>query len=265
MKALSVRGLTVGYGARPVLRGVDLDVAAGELVGLVGPNGAGKSTLLRCLAALQRAGAGRVELDGVELLAMRPREVARHLAVVPQTCSPAFPVPVAHFVGLGRYAHERFFGGPTPHDREVVDRCLRELLLQPFADRSIDALSGGEFRRVLLAQALAQEPEVLLLDEPVQQLDLLHQLEVMEFARRFVRSEGRAGIVVLHELDLAARFCDRLALLHDGRVLATGAPEQVLTAANLRLAYGVEVALGRCAATGTMTVVPTAAARGARE
>lgn len=260
MNRLLVRGLTMGYGERQVLRDVDLDVVPGELVGLVGPNGAGKSSLLRCIAGLHHARAGQVKLDGQELPKLGARAIAQRLAVVPQTCVPALPVSVAHFVGLGRYAHERFFGEPTQHDEEVVERCLAELALQPFADRAIDALSGGEFRRVLIAQALTQEPSLLLLDEPVQQLDLLHQLEVMEFARAFTRRPGKAGLVVLHELNLAARFCDRVVLLHGGKVLAHGTPEDVFTTAHLRQAYGVEAVLGRCPGTGSLLITPVAAA-----
>jgi iron complex transport system ATP-binding protein len=260
MNRLLVRGLAMGYGERQVLRDIDLDVVAGELVGLVGPNGAGKSSLLRCLAGMHPVATGTVELDGEVLAKLGARAIAQRLAVVPQTCVPALPISVAQFVGMGRYARERFFGGPTPHDEAVVQRCLGDLALQAFADRAIDALSGGEFRRVLIAQALTQEPGLLLLDEPVQQLDLLHQLEVMEFARAFTRRPGQAGLVVLHELNLAARFCDRVVLLHGGKALAHGTPAEVFTVANLRHTYGVEVVLGRCPSTGALLITPVAAA-----
>ena len=255
---LSARGVEVAYGERRVLRSVDLEVAPGTLVGLIGPNGAGKSTLLRCLAGLQAFAGGQVAIDGDDLRTLSPRRAAQRIAVVPQTCFPAFPVRVDQFVGMGRFAHERFFGGPTRRDRDVVARCLAELGITGLADRPVDALSGGEFRRVLIAQALAQEADVLLLDEPVQQLDLLHQIEVMEFARTFARRPGHAGVVVLHELGLAARYCDPVVLLGDGGVLASGSPEAVLTKANLRRAYGVEAAIGRCQVTGALTIVPVA-------
>jgi len=243
------------YGKAPLLEDVTLDVAEGELVGLVGPNGAGKSTLLKCLYGALRPRSGRVVLLDRDLHGMHAVEIARVLAVVPQACSPAFPVSVAYFVGMGRFSRERFLGGPTEHDREVVHRCLEDLGLGDLADRPLDELSGGEFRRVLIAQALAQEPRVLLFDEPVQQLDLLHQLEVMEFARRFARRGGTAGVVVLHDLGLAARYCDRLALLHEGRILASGAPAAVLTPGNLRRAYGVETSVRPCPETGIPQVI----------
>jgi iron complex transport system ATP-binding protein len=252
--------VSFAFGTRPILDGVSLDAPEGRLVGLVGPNGAGKSTLLRCMYGALRPGGGRILLDGRDLGSLTRREIARVVGVVPQSCTPTFPVSVAQFVGMGRYARERFLGGPTPEDHAVVRRCLGEMGLAPLADRPVDELSGGEFRRVLIAQALAQEPGVLLFDEPVQQLDLRHQLEVMEFARAFTRRGGTAGVVVLHDLGLAARFCDSLVLLHRGRILAAGPAEDVLTPSHLREAYEVEASVQRCPATGAIQIVPLAAA-----
>src|SRR5205085_9620638 len=168
------------------------------------------------------------------------------LAVVPQSTNPALPVSVSYFVGLGRFAREPFLGGPTGEDRRAVRRALEEMALVELASRPIDELSGGEMRRVLSAQALAQEPRVLLLDEPVQQLDLLHRLSVMEFARAFTRRGGTAGVVVLHDLSLAARYCDTLVLLDRGRVVASGPPHVVLTRENLASVYGVESSIEPC-------------------
>jgi len=250
--------LAFSWGRKPVLDGVSLDVPEGALVGLVGPNGAGKSTLLRCLYGALRPQRGHVLVDGTDLRALRPAQVARVLGVVPQSSSPVFAVSVAYFVGMGRFAREPFLGGPTAGDRAVVARCLEEMGLSALAERPIDELSGGEFRRVLIAQALAQEPRVLLFDEPVQQLDLLHQLQVMEFARSFTRRGGTAGLIVLHDLGLAARYCDVLALLHEGRILASGPAEEVLRPEILRTAYGVETSIERSRTTGVWHVVPLA-------
>lgn len=255
---LRARDLAFGYGAHGVLDGVSLDVPQGSLVGLVGPNGAGKSTLLRCLCGALRPRRGRVELEGAELARMRPAEIARRIAVVPQASDPAFPVTVEYFVGMGRFAREPFLGGPTAHDRDVVRRCLAEMRVEHLATRAVHRLSGGEFRRVLIAQALAQEPRLLLLDEPVQQLDLLHQLEVMTFARAFTRRGGTAGVIVLHDLSLASRWCDAVVLLHRGRVLAAGPPREVLTVERLREAYEVETSVTRCDVTGALRIVPIA-------
>jgi len=253
---LAADGVRFGYGGRPVVDGVTLEVPEGRLLGLVGPNGAGKSTLLRCLYGAHRLASGAVRVDDVDIATLSRREIARRIAVVPQNCAPAFAVRVDEFVGMGRFAREPLFGGPTKSDWAVVARCLAEMGLADLAERPVDELSGGEFRRVLVAQALAQEPSVILFDEPVQQLDLLHLLEVMEFAKAFSRRGGTSGVIVLHDLGLAARYCDTIALLHDGRITAIGTPDEVLTVANVRGAYGVEAAVQRCPATGALQVVP---------
>lgn len=258
---LAVEDVAFGYGRKMIIDGVSLEVTEGSLTGLVGPNGAGKSTLLRCMYGVLRPARGRVLLDDRSVSTLGRREIARLLGVVPQSCTPTFPVSVEQFVGMGRYARERFLGGATGEDARVVRSCLAELGIVELAPRPVDELSGGEFRRVLIAQALAQEPRILLFDEPVQQLDLLHQLEVMDFARSFTRRPGASGVVVLHDLGLAARYCDRLALLHDGRILASGTAREVLTASNLRTAYGVDAVVRECPETGALEVIPLAPAR----
>lgn len=255
---IRVDDLSFGYERKNVLESVSLDVPASTLFGVVGPNGSGKSTLLKLLAGLLRPASGAVAVGDRAVASLSRAEAARLIGVVPQSCTPTFPVSVELFVGLGRYARESLFGGASADDRLVVARSLEELGITELAARLVDELSGGEFRRVLIAQALAQEPSVLLFDEPVQQLDLRHQLEVMAIARRFSKQEGRTGVVVLHELGLAARFCDRLALLHGGRVLAVGTPREVLTAENLRTAYGVEAVVRDCAETGALDVIAVA-------
>ncbi|MCB9914276.1 MAG: ABC transporter ATP-binding protein [Planctomycetes bacterium] len=260
---LAAHEVRCGYGAQDVLRGVSLELREGELYGLVGPNGAGKSTLLRCLYGAQPLSGGEVVLGERPLPRWGRRAIARVLGVVPQRSNPAFPVAVRHFVGMGRFAREPLLGGPTREDERAVDACLAELGLVALADRAVDELSGGEFRRVLIAQALAQEPAVLLFDEPVQQLDLKHQLEVMEFARAFARRAGASALIVLHDLGLAARYCDRLGVLHAGHLVAEGPPDATLTVELLRRVWGVEASLERSPATGALHVVPLREARDA--
>lgn len=257
---LAAREISFAYGRQLVLDDVSIDVREGELLGIIGPNGAGKSTLLRCLYGSIRPQKGGVMLDQRTLSEESRREIARVIGVVPQRCDITFPVSVTHFVGLGRFAREAWLGGPSDTDRAVVRACLAEMRLEHLAERPVDALSGGEFRRVLIAQALAQEPRILLFDEPVQQLDLLHQLEVMEFARAFTRRGDTSGVVVLHDLALAARYCDRLVLLQAGRIAAEGAPEEVLTADHVRSAFGIHARIERSAATGTIQVIALEAA-----
>ena len=256
---LRAMAVTFAFGRQPVLGGVSLELREGELLGIVGPNGAGKSTLLACLHGALRPQAGTVELDGDDVHSLSAKSIARTIAVVPQRCEVPFPVSVADFVALGRYPHSSWLRGRTATDQQVVADSLAALQLTALATRPVNELSGGEFRRALIAQALAQEPRLLLLDEPVQQLDVRHQLEVMEFVRAFTRRPGMAGLVVLHERGLAARYCDRLALLHGGRIAATGTPDQVLSRTNMRSAFGIEAEIERSAATGTIQVVPVAA------
>jgi iron complex transport system ATP-binding protein len=251
---LRVAGVEFDYPGRPVLRGVTFDVREGTLVGVLGPNGAGKSTLLRCMHAALEPSRGSVLVDGEELSKLPRREVALRVGVVPQACSPGFQVSVAEFVGMGRYSRETLLGSPSSSDAAAVSRALADVDMTEHVARSVHELSGGEFRRVLIAQALAQEAPTMLLDEPVQQLDLLHQIEVMELVRRIARRPGAAAVVVLHDLGLAARYCDGLVLLAEGRVAAVGAPERVITEENLRSAYGVDAVVDRCPATGAVRV-----------
>jgi iron complex transport system ATP-binding protein len=247
-----VSGLSFRYASRIALDDVSFHVGESELVGILGPNGAGKSTLLRCMHAALTPTRGAVTVGDVDLSTLPRREVAKLVGVVPQSCSPGFRVDVAAFVGMGRFAHESFLGAASAEDRAAVRDALGAVDMLGFADRSVLELSGGEFRRVLIAQAIAQHAPVLLLDEPVQQLDLRHQIEVMELIRSVAKRRGCTGVAVLHDLSLAARYCDSLILLAHGRVVAVGPPESVITPAHLRDVYGVEATVDRCLVTGSL-------------
>lgn len=228
MTALVARGLEAGYGPRRVLRGVDLTLEPGGLIALVGPNGAGKSTLLRALAGLIRPSTGRVTLDGVDVLSMSRAALASRIAVVPQTFDTLFPFTVREIVALGRTARLRLFARPTRSDQEAVDRAISDQDLSSFAGRRIDALSGGERQRVVLAMALAQEADVLLLDEPTAHLDPSHQRSVLLGVGELARTRGVIAIAVLHDLNLAA-LADRVIVLHDGSLHADGPPALALS------------------------------------
>ncbi|HIP99031.1 TPA: heme ABC transporter ATP-binding protein [Candidatus Bipolaricaulota bacterium] len=239
-----IRGLAAGYRGRPVLAEVSLDLPPGELLAVVGPNGAGKTTLLRAISGALPPSAGAVYLDGKELGRLPPREVARRLAVVEQRPQVGFDFTVRQLVELGRLPHLRFPDRLTPRDAEAVERALAAVGLAEHEGRRFSTLSGGEKQRVFLAVALAQEPRVLLLDEPTAHLDVRHQLELMELVAGRAR-EGLAVLAAMHDLNLAAAFADRMALLVQGRVLAQGPPEEVLTRDNLRAAFGVEARVER--------------------
>ena len=240
--AIRARGLTFGYGARPVLRGVDLEVAHGELVGLVGPNGAGKSTLLRLLLGFLPPDAGTVELEGRPIADLPRREVARRAAFVPQGFHTEFDFRVRDLVAMGRTPWLGRFRPEGEEDRSAVARAMEATEVAAMAERPFTELSGGERQRVLLARAFAQGTDVLLLDEPNASLDLLHAYQLLELVRRRV-DEGAAALAALHDLSLAARFCDRLVVLHEGGVRAEGPPSEVLSQTHLAEVFGVEATL----------------------
>jgi len=248
-------GVGFGFGGPPVLAGVDLSLAPGRFHGIVGPNGAGKTTLLDLLAGLKRPGQGRVLLSGRPLETRGRGELARVLALVPQEYAVNFPFTVEEVVMMGRHPHIPRFGAPSDQDRRLVKRALDLMGLADLAGKQVTQLSGGEKQRVILARALAQDTAALLLDEPTANLDIHHALSALAVVAGRVRTEGATAVAVMHDLNLAAAYCDRLVLLKEGRVLAVGPTGQVLTAANLALAFGVEARVRDDDFSGAKTVV----------
>jgi iron complex transport system ATP-binding protein len=253
---LEARRVSFRYGAAVVLDSVSLAVGRGELVGVIGPNGSGKTTLLRLLAGGLVPAAGQVLLDGQPLAAARRRALARRLAVVPQDPVVDFPFTALEVVLMGRAPHLPRLGFPRRRDLEVARAAMQRLDVAGVEGRPLDRLSGGERQRVLLARALAQEPEVLLLDEPTTHLDLRHQAGIADVVEELRRTHGVAVVSVLHDLNLAGLYCDRLLLLADGRVAGEGRPDDVLTAEVLSRAYGTPVWVGVSEATGGRLVLP---------
>ncbi|MGI9145408.1 MAG: ABC transporter ATP-binding protein [Chloroflexota bacterium] len=246
MSTLELAGVDAGYGrgsAVPVLRGIDLRVGAGEMLALVGPNGAGKSTLLKVAGGLLRPSAGRVLLNEVDLSSLRRREVARQIAVVPQESPIPAGLLVDEMVGLGRTPYVRLLLGPTAHDRSAVEWAMAAAGVKQLAHRFVEELSGGERQRVILARALAQMPRLLLLDEPTANLDLHHQVALLELVRGLTRERGLCVVAAVHDLQLAALYCDRVALMSAGQVVSHGSPEGVLTAPLLSETFRQRVVL----------------------
>ncbi|NLW50688.1 MAG: ABC transporter ATP-binding protein [Candidatus Brocadiaceae bacterium] len=235
---LRAESITFAYDrSAPTLRGVTVELRPGVVTGLFGPNGGGKSTLLRCMNGALRPQSGRVCLDGRPIRDMPPREVARHVAVVPQDSSSAVPFTAGEVVLLGRYAHGGLWGGESDEDRRIAAAALAEVGASHLADRRFDQLSGGERRRVVIARALAQQGRVFLLDEPATHLDVAHQLELYRLTRTWAR-RGQAILIIAHDILVAPMFVDHAVLLNEGTVVAEGRPGDVLTADAIAAVFG---------------------------
>lgn len=250
---VAVDEVAVSFGNARILDGISLDVTAGEFVGLVGPNGAGKTTLLRTMRATLTPDTGSVRVAGDDVHSLSSRAASRLVASVPQESTLAFEFTVREAVEMGRTPHVSRFGGLTEVDHAAVEEAMDRTEIAEFADRPVTEVSGGERSRVLLARALAQQTPVLLLDEPTANLDVNHQIRTLDLVSELT-DEGRTAVAAIHDLDLAARYCDRLVVVADGHVLADGTPEDVLSTDSLRAAFDAEAVVTRDAVTGSPTV-----------
>lgn len=253
---LEAQKVSFAYNGCPVLRDVDLRVLPGQIVGVIGPNGAGKSTLIKILSRLLHPDEGRVFLGGQDLTQWGHTQLARHMAVVPQAAKLPETFTAWEVVLMGRTPYLGLLGNETATDMAIAQRAMEETNTWHLASRLIGQLSGGERQRVVVARALAQEPQVLLLDEPTLHLDINHQLEILSLVRRFVDEQGLAVLAVFHDLNLAAQFCHELVLLCQGQVFARGRPEEVITATNISSVYGAEVTILPHPHNGRPTVLP---------
>lgn len=236
---LEVKGLEFGYDSVPVLENVDLKVESGEILGVIGPNASGKTTLLKCIDGILNPQVGTVLIDGSEASKLSNEEMAKRFGYVPQADRESFPTTVFNTVLMGRKPHGSW--KPSDSDLEVVSRIIEEFGLDDIAMRDIGEISGGQRQKVLIARALAQEPEVLLLDEPTSSLDLRHQLEVLNI----VKEETGGGIstaMAMHDLNLASRYCDKIVMLNGGKIFAAGGGK-ILTPENIESVYGVKVSI----------------------
>ncbi len=243
MVNLTISALEVELGSRKVLHGVDATITPGTLVGIIGPNGAGKSTLARAMTGLIKPTAGQVRLDDTPVLELSRATLARRIAYLPQGQTVHWPLTVERLVSLGRLPHLAPFSRIGAADQAEIERAMQRAEVMPLRDRPVTELSGGERARALIARALAVVAPALIADEPLAALDPGHQLQLMEL----LKAEAAAGtlvIAVLHDLAMAARFCDRLILIHQGRLIADGAPAAVLTPEHLRNCYDIRAWIG---------------------
>ena len=238
MVKLKVKGVEFSYASAPILKDICLEVEASEILGIVGPNGAGKSTLLRCINRILKPNGGSILLDGQEIKEMSRLELARHMGYVPQTSTNVFPATVFDTVLMGRRPHIGWRS--SERDIEKVLEILQLLNIVEFAMRDINELSGGQQQKVFIARAVAQAPDILLLDEPTSNLDIRHQLEAMDIIKNIVREKEISAIMAIHDLNLASRYADRIIMLNGGSIFDAGNPASVLTPGNIKNVYGVE-------------------------
>ncbi|GAA4223462.1 iron complex transport system ATP-binding protein [Streptosporangium album] len=246
----------LGYGDRLIVDGLDLGIEPGTVTTIIGPNGCGKSTLLRALGRLLRPSGGEVLLDGKRIDKMPTREVAKILGVLPQAPTAPEGLTVADLVARGRHPHQTWYRQWSSDDEAAVGEALSMTGLLDLAERPLDELSGGQRQRAWISMALAQGTDLLLLDEPTTFLDLAHQVEVLELVRRLHGEHGRTVVMVLHDLNLAARYADRLVAMRDGRIVAAGPPHDVLTESLLAEVFDLDAKVIEDPVAGTPLVVP---------
>jgi len=236
---LRVQGIEFAYNSVPVLKDVAFEAKEGEIIGVLGPNGSGKTTLLRCMNRALSPSKGTVLVEDKEIGSLSRKEIANEMAVVPQNCIITFPFTALEIVMMGRNPSMDRFQRETKGDIEIVRNAMEATSVTHLAGRSMNQLSGGERQRVIIARALAQQPKILLLDEPTLHLDVNHQMEIMELVRELARREKLTVIMVSHDLNLAARYCDKLILLSEGSVLSAGSVPDVLTQDNVERVFRI--------------------------
>ncbi|MFC0596834.1 ABC transporter ATP-binding protein [Streptomyces palmae] len=255
---LAAKGLTLAYEDRTVVDGLDLEIPHGKVTVIVGPNACGKSTLLRALGRLLKPRSGAVLLDGTELSRIPSRQIARAIGLLPQTPVPPEGITVADLVSRGRQPHQKWWQQWSDADEKVIVEAMERTATAELAERLVDELSGGQRQRVWIAMALAQETDVLLLDEPTTYLDIAHQVEVLDLVRQLNLERGRTVVAVLHDLNQAARYADHLIAMKAGRIVAQGAPGDVVTADLVREVFGLASVVVPDPVTGDPLVVPGA-------
>ncbi len=250
-----VRDLEFRYREKPVLDGASLEIRSGEVFGILGPNGCGKTTLLKNLNRNLRPNSGSVVVDGSDVSEMAKKDIAKIVAAVPQANEIRFSFTVRDIVAMGRMPFQRQFEGDSSSDLQIVDQALKDVGLYDMRDLHINEMSGGERQRVIIARALAQTPRYLLMDEPTNHLDVNMQFEVLDFVHRLSREKGLTVVIVSHDLPMASRYCDRIAMIHDHRVMCCGTPEEVLTPENMKAVFNVDAELSVDSKTGKHTVL----------
>lgn len=254
---LNARKVTLGYGANTVIRDLDCTIPARAFTALIGPNGCGKSTLLRALAGMLRLRSGQISLAGRLVAAYPLKDLAKRISILAQGAAAPEGLTVIDLVRQGRYPHRSVLGRWSAEDDTTCEKALGLTTMSELRDSRVDRLSGGQRQRAWIAMTLAQETDILLLDEPTTYLDLAHQIDVMNLMRRLVRERGKTVVAVLHDLNQAARYADRVIMMADGRIHAEGSPAEIFTAANVAQVFKVRARIVPDPVTGTPMCVPT--------
>lgn len=237
---LDIEGVKFSYPSREILHGITFSAGPGEIVGIIGQNGCGKTTLLKCINTTLKRSEGVITIDGTDVSVLSKKEIAKAMGFVTQTTSTTFPFTVYETVLMGRYSRKGALEGSKESDEKIVYEAMKETGVLKFADRDIDELSGGERRRVMIARALVQEPDILLLDEPTLHLDINHQFDLMDLITRLAKERNMLVVIVTHDIILAARYCTRVIAIIHGRIGAAGSVEEVFTEENMRDLFDIE-------------------------
>lgn len=241
MKPIKINNLNWSYDQKKILEDITLDIEGGLFTGIIGPNGSGKTTMAKLMSKLLKTSRKTIYLDQKDLSEIKIPDLAKTMAMVPQSTAITYDLTAYEIVLLGRTPHLKRFQRESHHDHEIVESVMRETDTWQYKDRLIHQLSGGERQRVIIARALAQEPEVLILDEPVTYLDVHHQLQVMTLIRQLSQKRKMTIVTILHDLNYALKYCDQVMMLHEGKVFQYGAPQEVVTKENIRRVYDIDV------------------------
>ena len=252
---LEISSLTYCYDKKLVLDGVDFEIREGEVIGILGPNGCGKTTLLKNLNKNLTPNDGCILLDGEDLETILKRDIAKKIAVVPQTNEINFAFTVRDIVAMGRIPFQSMLGGESREDQRYIDDAIEQTGLSDLVDRHINTMSGGERQRVIIARAIAQTPKIILMDEPTLHLDISMQFDALNLVHRLAKKNGLTVVIVSHDLPMVARYCDRILMLHDHKIHALGTPEEVLTPENMKTVFNVDAEMQKDPKTGRNTVI----------
>lgn len=250
MKAIEVNKIEIGYHNRPVISDLSVSILKNKITTIIGPNGCGKSTLIKTIARILKAEQGTISLDGKSISTLDTREIAKQMAILPQTAESPGGLSVFELVSYGRFPYRKALGSLSKTDYEYINWAIEVTGLIEFSDRQISDMSGGQRQRVWIAMALAQGTETLVLDEPTTYLDLAHQLDILLLLKKLNREENRTIIMVLHDLNLASRFSDYMIAMKDGALITEGTPHDVMTKNNLRTLFSIEADLQQCPYSG---------------